>query len=97
MQDDPQGDGDANPSNDPQIFFPEKTRADVNVVANQIKATVALAAPIPTGMEGTVALNWFAPTNPIGSKTEIPVIDDQTKQTAGQRDNNGSVTFSGDF
>ena len=88
LQDDPQDSGTA------QRFFPEQLSPTSNVVANQIEATVTLAAPIPTGMEGKVALNWFDPANPLGSKTEIPVIDGQTKQTAGKRDNNGAATFS---
>jgi len=88
LQDDPQDSGTA------QRFFPEQLSPTSNVVANQIRATVTLAAPIPDGMEGTVSLNWFDPANPIGSQTPIPLIDGQTKQAAGKRDNNGAAELS---
>ena len=85
LQDDPQDSGTA------QRFFPEQLSPTSNVVANQIGATVTFAAPIPTGMEGTVSLELFDPANPYCSVT-TPTFPYPI--SSGKRDNNGAAELS---
>jgi len=66
--------------------FPEQDSPNASV-NDQIDVKVTLAAPVPTGMTGTVHLAWFDPNNPKGS-TKTPATNGK-----GTRDNHGSIKF----
>ena len=66
--------------------FPEQDSPNASV-NDQIDVKVTLAAPVPTGMTGTVHLAWFDPDNPKGS-TKTPATNGK-----GTRDNHGSIKF----
>ena len=66
--------------------FPEQSEPGGDV-HNEILAVVTLAAPIPSGMTGTVFVDWFDPDNPRGS-TKSP-----TQNGPDVRDNHGVLYF----
>lgn len=74
--------------------FPERPSENAEI-ANQVYATVSLAAEVPTGMSGTVYVDYFDPVNPLGTQEGIPTDEDEVPlSSTGKRDNHGTGTLS---
>jgi len=71
--------------------FPEQSEPGPNAdIHNKILTQVTLAAAIPSGMTGTVFVDWFDPDNPRGS-TITP-----DHNGPGKRENHGNMVIDGE-